>query len=209
VNPAPQRGMIPAGDPLAYLQATLASVNTASCDQTNLTVNGTSQSLFPGVYCGGLIISGGANVTLNPGLYVMTPFNGTNHGLTISGTSTVSGDGVTFFNAAGSASVSITSTGTVSLTAPTSGSYSGILVAQDPTNTSSATVDGGTNPKFEGAFYFPNLNTQLTIDDIGSSAAYTILVAGSLDIRGNNNLLGSNYFSLSNGSPIKDAVLVE
>jgi len=205
VTPAPQQGMISASDPLAFLP----TQNPGSCDFTNRSINSGNQVLTQGVYCGGLMITGSASVTFTPGLYVITPQGGVNNGLVINSSGTVTGDGVTFYNAAGSASVSITSSGTVSLTAPTSGNYAGILLFQDPANQSSATVDGGINPKFEGALYFPNVNSTLTIDDIGSADAYTIVVAGSLDIRGNNNIFNSDYSSLSNGSPIKDAVLVE
>jgi len=205
VTPAPQQGMISASDPLAFLP----TQNPGSCDFTNRSINSGNQVLTQGVYCGGLMITGSASVTFTPGLYVITPQGGVNNGLVINSSGTVTGDGVTFYNAAGSASVSITSSGTVSLTAPTNGNYAGILLFQDPANQSPATVDGGINPKFEGALYFPNVNSTLTIDDIGSADAYTIVVAGSLDIRGNNNIFNSDYSSLSNGSPIKDAVLVE
>ena len=207
-NPAPQGGMVPASDPLAYLPPQ----NPNHCDFTNVWISSGDNILQPGIYCGGLQITGTANVTLNAGLYITTPYGGVNHGLVIDSSGTVSGNGVTFYNASGSGPVSITSTGTVSLIAPTSSSssspYPGVLIYQDPGNSSSATVDGGSNPTFQGALYFPNLSTVLTIDDIGS-AAYTILVAGSIDVRGNNNILGSNYSSLAGGSPIKDAVLTE
>lgn len=205
MTPAPQQGMISASDPLAFLP----TQSPGGCDFTNTSINSGNPVLTQGVYCGGLMITGSASVTFTPGLYVITAQGGVNNGLVINSSGTVTGNEVTFYNAAGSASVSITSSGTVSLTAPTSGNYAGILLFQDPANQSSATVDGGINPKFEGALYFPNVNSTLTIDDIGSAAAYTIVVAGSLDIRGNNNILNSDYSSLSNGSPIKDAVLVE
>jgi Putative Flp pilus-assembly TadE/G-like len=205
ITPTPQQGMVPASDPLAFLP----TQNPGNCDFTNFSINSGTQILSQGVYCGGINITGTANVTFNSGLYIMMPNGITNNGLIISGSGNVSGNGVTFYNGANSGAVSITNTATVSLTAPTSGNYAGVLIFQDPNNGLNATVDGGNNSLFQGALYFPNLNTTLTIDDIGSSAAYTILVAGSLDIRGNNNTIGSNYSSLSNGSPIKDAVLVE
>jgi hypothetical protein len=205
VTPTPQQGMVSAADPLAYLP----TQNPGNCNFTNVSITGGNRILSQGVYCGGINISGNANVTFNPGLYVMEPSGLTNNGLTIGGAGNITGSGVTFYNGANSSSVSITNTGTVTLTAPTTGTYAGILIFQDPNNGHNATVDGGNNPTFQGALYFPNLDAILTIDNIGNNAAYTILVAGSLDVRGNNNTLGSDYSSLANGSPIKDAVLVE
>jgi putative Flp pilus-assembly TadE/G-like protein len=205
VNPAPQTGMVSGSDPLAYLP----TQNPGGCDYTNISVTGGNQTLSEGVYCGGIMITNDANVTFNPGLYVMTPSASANNGLVINSTGTVTGNGVTIYNGANSAPVSIISPGTVSLTAPTTGNYAGVLIFQDPNNGSPATVEGGNDPVFQGALYFPNLNSVLTLDDIGSAADYTIVVAGSLDIRGNNNVFGSNYSSLSSGSPIKDPILVE
>jgi len=205
VTPTPL-GAVSASDPLSYLP----TQNPGNCDFTNFPpITNGFQTLNPGVYCGGISITQTANVTFNPGLYILMQNGSTNNGLAIGGSGNVNGSGVTFYNGANSGSVSITNTGTVSLTAPTSGTYAGILILQDSNNSHNATVDGGNNPTFQGALYFPNLNSILTIDNIGNNAAYTILVAGSLDIRGNNNVLGNDYSSLSNGSPIKDAVLVE
>ena len=204
VTPTPS-GAVSASDPLSYLP----TQNPGNCDVRNFSISSGFQTLNQGVYCGGINVTGTASVNFNPGLYVLMPNGLTNNGLTISGSGSVNGSGVTFYNGANSGHVLITNTGTVSLTAPTSGTYAGILIFQDPNNSNNATVDGGNNPTFQGALYFPNLTSMLRIDNVGNNAAYTILVAGSLDIRGNNNVLGNDYSSLSNGSPIKSAVLVE
>jgi Flp pilus assembly protein TadG len=204
VAPTPV-GAVSASDPLAYLP----TQNPGNCDYTNVSYNSGTHNLFPGVYCGGLQITGTANINFNHGTYVMMPNGPTNNGLIIAGSGNVIGSNVTFYNGAASGAVSITNTNTVSLTASATGAYAGILIFQDPANGNNATVDGGNNPTFQGALYFPNLNTTLSIDNIGNNADYTIIVAGSLDVRGNNNQLGNNYSSLANGSPIRDAVLVE
>jgi hypothetical protein len=151
-----------------------------------------------------LTISNSATVTFNPGVYAFSDTGG----LSINSSGTVTGTGVTFYSK-DSTAVSITSTGTVSLAAPTTGPYAGILLFQDGNDNLGATVNGGNNSKFEGAFYLRNVSAQLTMGNIGSAAAYTIVVAGSLTIGGNSNTFNSNYSSLANGSPIKDAVLVE
>ena len=54
-------------DPLAAL----ALPAGGACDFTNAVIDGTSTTLSPGTYCGGLEIKNGAVVTLNPGLYII------------------------------------------------------------------------------------------------------------------------------------------
>jgi hypothetical protein len=160
----------------------------------------------PGTY-GGVTICGGSRVQFNSGFYAFT----NNGGLSISGTSSASGSGVTFY-ATNNQPISIMSTGTgaVLLAAPTAGTYAGILLYQDRNDSAGGTIQLGSAPnqKLEGALYFLNATT-LSIHDIGTAAAYTIVVAGSLDVHSNNNIFHSDYSSLSNGSPIRDAVLVE
>ncbi len=55
-------------DPLAGFSLPVAG----PCDFTNTVVNGTSTTLNPGTYCGGLQIESGAVVNLNPGLYIIS-----------------------------------------------------------------------------------------------------------------------------------------
>jgi hypothetical protein len=154
----------------------------------------------PGTY-GGVKICGGSGVQFNSGFYAFT----NNPGLSISGTSSASGSGVTFY-ATNNQPISIMRTATVLLTAPTAGTYAGILLYQDRNDFSSLSTVGGNNQKVEGTLYFPNAT--LTIRDMGPPAVYTIVVAGSLNVH-NNNTFNSDYSSLSNVSPIREGVLVE
>jgi Putative Flp pilus-assembly TadE/G-like len=203
-HPTPKTGIVPAANPLAYLQPPA----TGGCLPGGAgRVNGTTPVILnPGNYCGGISISGAQNVTLNPGTYAVTGGS-----LTFNGTGTVSGAGVTFYIGAAGGTVSLnaaTINQTVSLSAPTSGADAGILFYQDPGNTSAATLTGTTNSKLEGALYFPSAN--LTIGATGNNAAYTIAVAETLQLGGASALnFPSDFSSLSNGSPIKNAALVE
>jgi Flp pilus assembly protein TadG len=56
-------------DPLAYETAPVFSACTSGDTSLNIT---TTRTLNPGTYCGGLTIGNNANVTLNPGLYIIT-----------------------------------------------------------------------------------------------------------------------------------------
>ncbi len=199
-HPTPKTGIIPAADPLSYLQPPA----TGGCLAGGAgNVNGTTPAtLNPGNYCGGVSIAGTQNVTLNPGTYTIT-----GGGLTFNGTGTVSGTGVTLYIGASGGAVTLHSGQTVRLVAPTTGADAGILFYQDPGNTSTATINGTSGSQFEGAFYFPSAD--LAIAATGNTAAYTIAVAKSLTLGPAALNFPSNFASLPNGSPIKNAVLVE
>jgi hypothetical protein len=199
-NPTPKTGIVPAADPLSYLQPPA----TGGCLAGGAgIVNGTTPvTLNAGNYCGGISIAGNQNVTLNPGTYTIT-----GGGLTFNGSGTVSGTGVTLYIGNSGGAVTLHSGQTVNLSAPTTGADAGILFYQDPGNTSFATINGTASSKFEGAFYFPS--AALTISATGNSAAYTIAVAKTFTLGPSALNFPSDFSSLPNGSPIKNAVLVE
>jgi hypothetical protein len=207
-HPTPKTGIVPAADPLSYLQPPA----TGGCLAGGAgNVNGTTPVILnPGNYCGGISIANTQNVTFNPGVYTIT-----GGGLTFAGSGTVSGTGVTFYIGASGGAVSVnkppvppTPTQTINVSAPTTGTDAGILFYQDPGNTSAATITGTSNSQLEGALYFPS--AQLTINGTGGNAAYTIAVAKSLQLGNTSALIfPSNFASLPNGSPIKNAILVE
>ena len=162
-------------------------------------------------YCGGITIKKGAVVTFEPGVYVLGS-SSTAGGLAIDvGLSTVSGTGVTFYNygTTGGITFSFTSFSSsgVSLIAPTTGTYSGILFFQNAQNTSEATVIGSSswNTKLEGAYYFPTAKVVFAFD---GSVDYNILVAYDIDFSYltaasvGTSAFTSNYSSLANGSPL-------
>lgn len=104
--------------------ADLAEPSYGGCDQNNYKAKNTV-TLSPGVYCGGLTINANANVTLSPGTYYV-------HGgdLNINGNSTVTGNGVTIIltgTGSGVGSIDVNGTAALNLTAPSSGTYQGIL----------------------------------------------------------------------------------
>jgi hypothetical protein len=198
-QPAAKIGIVPAADPLSYLQPPA----TGGCLPGGAgNVNGTIPvTLNPGNYCGGISIKGTQNVTLNPGTYTIT-----GGGLTFSGTGTVSGTGVTLYIGASGGAVTLNTGQTVNLSAPTTGADAAILFYQDPGNTSAAVITGTPTSEFEGSIYFPS--AALTFGPTSDTAPYTIAVAKTLRFDGTLTF-GSDFSSLPNGSPIKNAVLVE
>jgi hypothetical protein len=197
-------GISPGPDPLGYLTAP----SVGSCNQTNWSQSSGNWSLSPGVYCGGITLHGSAAVTLASGTYILL-----GGGLTSDGSSSITGNGVTFYNTYdGSHAYKPIYTqdgNTLNLVAPTSGSYEGILFFQDRNVVSSAqNIIAGGSAKLEGALYFPT--TPLVFSSQSSvSAAYTIIVAKTISNQVDNFTVTSNYSSLSHGSPIKNTVLYE
>lgn len=181
-SPTPRTGASQLGDPFAELP--MPSVG--SCNYTNKKVNGTT-TLNPGVYCGGLTINAAAKVTLNPGLYIIR-----GGGIDISGTASVAGDGVTFFNTGGGSYlydvITINGGASVTLTAPSSGATKGMLFFDDRSYSAKVgkkhALNGGSSVNLTGAMYFPNTNLHLAGDFTGDGNRM-ILAAKNITINGN------------------------
>ncbi len=138
-------------DPLADL----ATPTVEDCDfnDYNFSDSDTTETVTPGTYCGGLEISGSNNtITFEPGVYVLD-----SGGFKMSGSDntleTGSGGigGVVFYNTSTEDSygdIDFSGSGTTgSLTAPTSGTYAGVLFHQDPSQES---ADSGIKFKLAG-----------------------------------------------------------
>ena len=236
VTPAPQTytPLPTPADPLAYLpKPTVPGSCTGSptLGLTTLQILGTV-TLNPGRYCGGITIGPLANVTFNPGVYVLTntnllgiPLTG---GLTITAGATVNGNGVVFYNDNTASLPNVTGgitfagnlplggLGNISLIAPNSTNtvpstvnYQGILFYQDSNDTAPAIIAASTamNTKLEGAFYFPSA---LVTYAVAGNARFNILVAkdivfGPVTFGGTayeNSVFGNDYSQLTGGSPI-------
>ncbi len=197
ISPTPATGTPPESDPLAYL----TEPTVGSCNYTSYVVNGSSPAtLSPGVYCNGLTLNGSATVTFSSGLYIID--GGT---FTINGSETVTASDVTFY-LTGGASMTINGSSSDTFVAPTTGTYAGILIFQDRSDSSTATFNGSNSKEITGALYFPD--AELIYNGSGPQSAYTILVANTININGSATL-NDNYASLTNGSPVKTATLAE
>lgn len=157
------------------------------CSATNYAIaNYAQQTIMPGTYCGGISVSGGASLTLSPGVYVIDQ-----GALSIAGGSTVTGSAVTIVltSSTGSnyATVSIAGGATVNLTPPTSGSTAGLVFFQDPRAPASGTdyLTGGSGQTIMGAIYFPNQ----TVSFSGATKNQcTEIIGRTVTIAGGSNL---------------------
>jgi len=206
-TPTPKTGVIAASDPLAYLQApAVQPCNFTSLSLSNAGTSGSYYQLYPGTYCAGIKISNGFT-HFNPGTYVLA-----GGGLTSSGGALMNGTGITFYNTSGTAAykgISLNGSSFSNFSAPTSGAYTGILFFQDraiPLGAAGSTISGGAGTTYDGALYFPT--TTLTYSGNSSLSGYSIVVGYKITISGSSTL-GTNYSSLTGGSPIKGSVLVE
>jgi hypothetical protein len=178
VNPAPATGVsIP--DPLAALTSpSPAGMNNYG----SISLTKGSQTINPGVYSQ-IKVSNGASLTLNPGLYIIE-----GGGLTVTGSASISSSGVMIYNAGSNypssggkfGGITFSSTGTISLSAPTSGPYAGVLIFQSRENTLALSLSGNALSGMSGTIYAPSALLSLT----GSAQLQQGLVVGMLSVSG-------------------------
>jgi Flp pilus assembly protein TadG len=171
------------------------------CQYNSLSYSGGTVTLSPGVYCGGISVSGKTTLNLNPGVYILR-----NGALTGTGQATINGTGGVGIWMTGTGTtvslenddVSVTGQVNVNIVAPSSGSMAGIAIYQDasaPTGTISNKLAGNGAVNFTGALYFGNQN--VTVSGNGaqdSQAPFTAVVANTLTYNGNGSLvLNANY----------------
>lgn len=204
-------------DPLKYLATPpipACGASTGGVSGSTTTYHGYNSPLLPlplaagtfvlypdKAYCGGISIAATAKVTFMPGTYVIKSTAATNGGLSISLLASVTGTGVTFYNYGPYGGLSMVGTGlsSMSLIAPTTGSYSGILYFQDSGNSTSATVSASsTGTTIQGGFYLPSASLGYLL---ATPSPYTILVAKDISFLGALTLKG-DFSSLATTSPL-------
>jgi hypothetical protein len=171
----------------------------AGCTYTNLQIN-SSQTISQGIYCGwGISVGNGYTVTMNPGVYIIK--DDTGDGTFTVGSGKVTGTGVTVvLTGSGSnyATVSISNSATVTLSAPTTGATAGMVFFADPASPSTpgSSFEGGTTTTLTGALYFPS-QTVTFENGTSTTATCTQLIAWLLVFTGggtttlNNNCSGT------------------
>jgi hypothetical protein len=210
LGPCPKYNTPATSDPLGYLTTPPVQAPTFGM----VTTAGT-QTLQPGTYSS-ITIGNNSTVTLNPGIYYIDGSGG----VSFNGTATVQGTGVMFYFTNGATINAIGGGNQVSniqLSAPTTGSYAGILMYQDPadTNTGSGTTKGPTlggddNSFFKGALYFPEDQLTFFGNTTGAGFKTGIVVADSAVLKGSPIVTLQGSAGLPSGvTLIKNATLVE
>ncbi|MGY2047587.1 TadE/TadG family type IV pilus assembly protein [Methylobacterium sp. JK268] len=214
------RGVVQSGcptlrDPLASRRAP----RTGRCTKEHLKIDGLytpEYHLTPGVYCGGLNIYNGANVTLESGIYVIRdgPLIVTLH-------ASITGQNVGFYFEGSGAGIYFGQHSTIDLSAPKDGEMSGLLFFEDRSLgwRPEAAMGGEDKPppppppgsppmrlyrirsdnarNLLGTIYLPVGRLLIQSDKpIADRSAYTIIVAQQVDIYDGPTLyLNSDYSS--------------
>jgi Flp pilus assembly protein TadG len=220
-TPQPIFGVPQTPDPLANLPVPQVNTGTAPCaskgaignidlpvvDPKTKKISDVAQDISPDFpHC--LIIIHATQtqpVTFHQGIYLLGDPQGTNNGgIVFQGSGKVIVDHAMFFLRNGT--INIAASQKIQMTAPTDGTYAGILFFQDKGDTAPATINLGNNRTLQGGFYFPRAS--LSLNGPGSaSGAYMLFVAKTLNL-GANISFTSDYTSLPS-SPIKSAELVQ
>lgn len=200
MSSTPTTGVLPVPDPFAGIP----TPQVGSCDQTDLSLSGNnSYTLTPGTYCGGISISGKADVHFEPGTYVITDSSGNPGSLHVTGNqATVTGSDVTFYTD-GDSTIDVAGNGVVDLKAPTSGNYSGMLFYGDPNASESVqhTVTGNGTMLYEGFMYFRSAILKVNGEGSGESSNYMGAIARQIRFGGNGEMM-FNYDPTDPSVPI-------
>lgn len=168
----------------------------------NLTNTGSgSLSLGAGNYTigGNFSSTGSSSVSLGSGLYEI----GGNLSLTGSGSQT--GTGVTFYT---QGSDTLTGSGNMNLTAPTSGTYNGVLIYQPSSDASAMSITGSGGDNITGILYAPA--AQLTLTGSGSLHVSLDMIVDTLKVTGSGSVVDTNYSAVTNtNSVLSKLVMVE
>jgi len=146
----------PVADPYAHLKVPAYS----GCRRSRYKLDaGRTETLSPGVYCGGIDVAIGATLNLAPGTYILDEGN-----FRVSGSSTVNGTDVTIILTSRSGSnfgtIDFSTGSNITLSAPSSGTAEGTpgvaLWVDEHAPTASDTVTGGNTQNINGAIYLPS-----------------------------------------------------
>jgi hypothetical protein len=213
LTPAPVTDCPSMADPLR----SRTPPSDTTCRFNNTVISGVVQTLQPGVYCNGLKITAGAEVTLASGIYIIK-----DGPLIVDQGATIKGVQVGIYLNGPSSNLTFAADSTISLSAPKDGPLAGILIFDDPSGASAPAIPPYALPvpivgrlvgnllkgpprehkilsdnarMLLGTIYMPQ--GRLIIDankPIADKSAYTVLVVRRIDLHsGPNLILNSDY----------------
>jgi hypothetical protein len=196
-------GQPPTPDPLAYLPE--PDPSTMVLQSSNPThISGISATTInPGVYRGGITVTGQGLLTMAPGIYYMD-----GGGFSFSGQGGLNAAGVMIVNApkSNSDNISINGNGAINFSPLTTGIYQGIALWQVRSASNTVYVTGNGASSMSGTFYVPggtlNVSGNGTGDVIGSQ-----YISYDLTINGGGNF-GVNW-TVSQSAKTRIIILVE
>ncbi len=177
-----------------------------TCNYMDKVIDAETVTLSPGVYCGGLIITNSAQVTLGSGIFIVK-----DGPLVVDGGASLKGTDVSIYMKGTGANLTFAQASTISLSASKSGLLAGILIFDDPSGTAAPEKSGqhdkpSKSPREHsilsddartllGTIYMPK--GRLIVDatkPIADRSAYTVMVVQQLDLyEGPNLYLNTDY----------------
>lgn len=173
VSPAPVTGVATMSDPWSAMAA--PTVGDCTDGGAGVRLSGSTQTISPGVFCGGITLSSSSVLTLTSGLYIVKS------GISLTGSSIITGTGVTIYLYSGG--ISATGSSKLTISAPASGTWQGIALFQDRTNSSGASLSGSTSQAINGLMYLPAAAISYSGGNSANATATTI-VANTISLTG-------------------------
>jgi hypothetical protein len=179
LSPTPVTGAASVADPLAGL-----AVPTGGTNQGSVNLTRGSQTINPGIYTQIKVSGTGTSLVMNPGVYIIA-----GGGFSVANSASVTGSGVLIYNAGSNfpnsggtfGGISLGSSGTIGLSAATTGTYAGVLIFQSRDNTRALSLNAAAAVGIAGTIYAPA--AQLTLG--GSSQLRSPAIVNLLTLSGN------------------------
>jgi hypothetical protein len=148
---------------------------------------------------GDFTTTGSGALALGSGLYTI------GGDLSLTGSGALTGSSVTFYTLGGD---TLTGSGNMNLTAPTSGTYSGVLVYQPLSDTAAMSITGSGGDKIQGILYAPG--APLTLTGSGSLNVSLDIIVDTIKETGSGSITDTNYSAVTNtNSVLSKLVMVE
>jgi hypothetical protein len=185
----PQAGVTPAADPFRNL----LEPEVAGACQTLPSGNGAA-TVTPGRFCGGGNLKG--TKTFAPGTYIIDGGN-----FRINANANIAGSGVTFFLTNG-ATVDFNGSAKIAFSAPTAGTYKGVLFYGDRDfDGISSKFNGNAQSSMTGAIYLPSQSLEFLGNFSGTNGcmrliARTVKITGSSTMNADCSAYGLNEMPL-------------
>lgn len=173
------------------------------CDHLLTVISKKTVTLSPGVYCGGIAVINGSNVTFKPGNYVIKD------GLfLVKDTSKISGTNVAFYLTGFASLVQFFDNATIDLSGAEDGDMAGLLFFEDPTSTFLRVhnIKAANAFNLTGTIYLPRGNLKVDpASSVAAKSAYTAIIVNKLTVdNGPSLVLNTNYGATA--VPVPDGI---
>ena len=188
-NPKPETDCPRLDDPLASREPPA----NKGCDFLDFKLDEGPHTIMPGHYCGGLTLANKAEVSAEPGIYVISGGK-----LEVGNNASLRGDYVSFYFADDAATIAFKDKAIIELGAPKDGPMAGILFYENPDATEGRVFEISSDAarKLLGTIYLPKgVFKTGGKGKVADSSAYTIIVANRLDLDGANLVINAGYDS--------------